>query len=214
MRCTAAVFPTPPGSAPADDPRRRRSNGHWSEQASGRQHHDAVSGPITTGKAPLCVRAVQVSDGAAVTLLMTRREALRRGLPVLGVFRSFAAVGVDPAIMGVGPAVAIPEAVRRAGLTLDDIDVYEINEAFASQALYCVRDLGLDPEKVWLPPAPAPSPPTLPLASWHWRHGKARPFPPCPPSLYTYTAALRAAVVLVMVLVGLRDAPTLHDQVQ
>ena len=67
---------------------------------------------------------------------------------MLGVFRSFAAVGVDPAIMGVGPAVAIPEAVRRAGLTLDDIDVYEINEAFASQALYCVRDLGLDPEKV------------------------------------------------------------------
>lgn len=90
----------------------------------------------------------QVSDGAAVTLLMTRREAQQRGLPVLGVFRSFAAVGVDPAIMGVGPAVAIPEAVRRAGLTLADIDVYEINEAFASQALFCVRDLGLDADKV------------------------------------------------------------------
>jgi acetyl-CoA acyltransferase 1 len=81
---------------------------------------------------------------------MTRREALSRGLPVLGVFRSFAAVGVDPAIMGVGPAVAIPAAVKQAGLTLDDIDVYEINEAFASQALYCVRELGIPPEKVFL----------------------------------------------------------------
>ena len=67
---------------------------------------------------------------------------------MLGVFRSFAAVGVDPAIMGVGPAVAIPAAVKKAGLTLDDIDVYEINEAFASQALYCVKDLGIDPAKV------------------------------------------------------------------
>lgn len=90
----------------------------------------------------------QVSDGAAVALLMSRREALRRGLPVMGVFRSFAAVGVDPAIMGVGPAVAIPAAVKAAGLELDDIDVFEINEAFASQALYCVRHLGIDPEKV------------------------------------------------------------------
>jgi acetyl-CoA acyltransferase 1 len=91
---------------------------------------------------------LQVSDGAAVALVTTRREALKRGLPVLAVFRSFAAVGVDPAIMGVGPAVAIPAAVKKAGLTLDDIDVYEINEAFASQALYCVKDLGIDPAKV------------------------------------------------------------------
>jgi acetyl-CoA acyltransferase 1 len=96
----------------------------------------------------LCSHArLQVSDGAAVTLLMTRREAAMRGLSILGVFRSFAAVGVDPAIMGVGPAVAIPAAVKQAGLTLDDIDVYEINEAFASQALYCVRELRLPPEK-------------------------------------------------------------------
>jgi acetyl-CoA acyltransferase 1 len=75
----------------------------------------------------------QVTDGAAAVLLMTRREALRRRLPVLGVFRSFAAVGVDPSIMGVGPAVAIPAAVKAAGLAIDDIDVFEINEAFASQ---------------------------------------------------------------------------------
>ncbi|KAK9811276.1 hypothetical protein WJX72_001035 [[Myrmecia] bisecta] len=90
----------------------------------------------------------QISDGAAAVLLMTRREALRRNLPVLGIFRSFAAVGVDPAIMGVGPAVAIPAAVKQAGLTLDDIDLFELNEAFASQATYCCKKLGLDEEKV------------------------------------------------------------------
>lgn len=92
--------------------------------------------------------ASQVTDGAAACLMMTRREALRRKLPILGVFRSFAAVGVDPAIMGVGPAVAIPEAVKLAGLTLDDIDVYEINEAFASQASYSIKTLGIDEGKV------------------------------------------------------------------
>mmetsp|Transcript_26178 Transcript_26178/g.57193 ORF Transcript_26178/g.57193 Transcript_26178/m.57193 type:complete len:462 (+) Transcript_26178:146-1531(+) len=90
----------------------------------------------------------QVTDGAAATLLMTRAEAVRRGLPILGIFRSFSAVGVDPSIMGIGPAVAIPDAVARAGLSLDDIDVYEINEAFASQATYCVKKLGIDESKV------------------------------------------------------------------
>ena len=64
---------------------------------------------------------------------MKRREALRRGLPILGVFRSFSVVGVDPSIMGIGPAYAIPEAVKQAGLAIEDIDVFEINEAFASQ---------------------------------------------------------------------------------
>ena len=76
----------------------------------------------------------QISDGAAAVLLMTRAEATKRGLPVLGIFRSFAAVGVDPAVMGIGPAVAIPEAVKMAGLSVDDIDLFELNEAFASQA--------------------------------------------------------------------------------
>ena len=56
---------------------------------------------------------LQITDGAAAVLMMTRREALRRGLPIVGIFRSFAAVGVDPAIMGVGPAVAIPAAVEK-----------------------------------------------------------------------------------------------------
>ncbi|ONI26093.1 hypothetical protein PRUPE_1G003300 [Prunus persica] len=90
----------------------------------------------------------QVSDGAGAVLLMKRSIAERKGLPILGVFRSFSAVGVDPAIMGVGPAVAIPAAVKAAGLELDDIDLFEINEAFASQYVYCRNKLGLDPEKI------------------------------------------------------------------
>ncbi|KAK3187805.1 hypothetical protein Dsin_027366 [Dipteronia sinensis] len=90
----------------------------------------------------------QVSDGAGAVLLMKRSLAMHKGLPILGVFRTFAAVGVDPAIMGVGPAVAIPAAVKAAGLELDDIDLFEINEAFASQFVYCRNKLELDPEKV------------------------------------------------------------------
>lgn len=84
---------------------------------------------------------MQVSDGASAVLLMTRAEAAKRGLPILGIFRSFSAVGVPPGIMGIGPAVAIPDAVARAGLTLDDIDVFELNEAFASQV--CLASTGL-----------------------------------------------------------------------
>ncbi|PON66109.1 Thiolase [Trema orientale] len=90
----------------------------------------------------------QVSDGAGAVLLAKRSVAEKKGLPILGVFRTFAAVGVDPAIMGVGPAAAIPAAVKAAGLELDDIDLFEINEAFASQFVYCRNKLGLDPEKI------------------------------------------------------------------
>ncbi|KAJ1693943.1 hypothetical protein LUZ63_010641 [Rhynchospora breviuscula] len=92
--------------------------------------------------------ASQVSDGAGAVLLMRRDVAMQKGLPVLGVFRSFAAVGVDPAVMGVGPAVAIPEAVKAAGLEVDDVNLFEINEAFASQYVYCCKKLGLDAAKV------------------------------------------------------------------
>jgi len=92
--------------------------------------------------------AYQVSDGAALVLVARRSAAERLKLPILGTFRSFAAVGVEPAVMGVGPAYAIPAAVKKAGLTLNDIDVFEINEAFASQATYCVNKLGLNPDKV------------------------------------------------------------------
>ncbi|CAN0527476.1 unnamed protein product, partial [Scytosiphon promiscuus] len=81
----------------------------------------------------------QVSDGAVASLLMTRATATRLGLRPLGVFRSYAVVGVPPEIMGIGPAVAIPVAVARAGLGLGDVDVFELNEAFASQATYCIK---------------------------------------------------------------------------
>ncbi|NWT18175.1 THIKB thiolase, partial [Vireo altiloquus] len=92
--------------------------------------------------------ASQVSDGAAAVLLAKRSKAAQLGLPVLGVLRSFAVVGVPPDVMGIGPAYAIPVAVEKAGLTLNDIDIYEINEAFASQAVYCVEKLGIPMEKV------------------------------------------------------------------
>ncbi|XP_066861779.1 3-ketoacyl-CoA thiolase, peroxisomal isoform X3 [Kogia breviceps] len=90
----------------------------------------------------------QVSDGAAAILLARRSKAEELGLPILGVLRSYAVVGVPPDIMGIGPAYAIPVALQKAGLTVEDVDIFEINEAFASQAVYCVEKLQLPPEKV------------------------------------------------------------------
>jgi len=93
--------------------------------------------------------ASQVSDGAGCVLLASRAYAQRHKRPIMGTFVSFAAVGVDPIVMGIGPAVAIPEALKRAGnLSVDDVDLFELNEAFASQATYCAEKLGLDSEKV------------------------------------------------------------------
>lgn len=92
--------------------------------------------------------ASQVSDGAAAAIVTKRSTAQKLGLPILGVFRSFAAVGVPPEIMGIGPAFAIPRAVEMAGVSLKDIDLFEINEAFASQATYCVKHLGLSMDNV------------------------------------------------------------------
>lgn len=92
--------------------------------------------------------ASQVSDGAAATLLMRRSLAEKLGMEIIGVFRSFAVAGVPPAVMGIGPAYAIPMALNMAGLSTEDIDLYEINEAFASQATYSVNKLGLSWDKV------------------------------------------------------------------
>ncbi|KAJ8276982.1 hypothetical protein GJAV_G00070090 [Gymnothorax javanicus] len=92
--------------------------------------------------------ASQVSDGAAAVLLGRRSAVEALGLPVLGVLRASAVVGVPPDVMGIGPAYAIPAALQKAGLTVADIDVFEINEAFASQAVYCVEKLGIPLEKV------------------------------------------------------------------
>jgi acetyl-CoA acyltransferase 1 len=90
----------------------------------------------------------QVSDGAAAVLVMRRWLAKQHNLPVLAVVRSYSVVGVEPSLMGIGPAAAIPPAVAKAGLSLKDIDVFEINEAFASQAVFWVRDLGIPLGKV------------------------------------------------------------------
>mmetsp|Transcript_91822 Transcript_91822/g.264835 ORF Transcript_91822/g.264835 Transcript_91822/m.264835 type:complete len:429 (+) Transcript_91822:78-1364(+) len=92
--------------------------------------------------------ASQVSDGAAMCLLARRSKAKELGLPILARIRSFAVVGVDPALMGVGPAFAIPEALKRANLTVDDIDIFEVNEAFASQAKMSIDHCKIPMEKV------------------------------------------------------------------
>ena len=90
----------------------------------------------------------QVSDGAAAVLLMRRSKAVELGMPIIGVYRGFQVVGVQPDEMGIGPAVAIPAVLKSTGLTKEDIDIYEINEAFASQAVYCVKKLGIPMDKV------------------------------------------------------------------
>lgn len=92
--------------------------------------------------------ASQVSDGASGVLLTRRDVAKQLGLPILGKYVNFKCVGVPPEIMGVGPAYAIPAVLTAAGLSVDDIDIYEINEAFAAQALYSVQKVGIDPKKV------------------------------------------------------------------
>lgn len=88
----------------------------------------------------------QVSDGAAAVVVARRSYALRRGLPILATLRAWAVVGVPPDEMGIGPAVAIPAALAKAGLGVRDVDLFELNEAFASQAVYCVKALGLGEE--------------------------------------------------------------------
>lgn len=87
--------------------------------------------------------ASQLSDGAAALGLMSEREAARRGMRPLGFFRGFATVGCNPDEMGIGPVLAVPKLLQRFGLKVDDIDLWELNEAFASQVLHCARTLGL-----------------------------------------------------------------------
>ncbi|KAF8624195.1 hypothetical protein AX17_007184 [Amanita inopinata Kibby_2008] len=92
--------------------------------------------------------ASQVSDGAAAVLLMRRSVAKRLGLPVLGKYVTGVTVGVPPRVMGIGPAFAIPRALEKTGLRKEDVDFYEINEAFASQAVYSIEQLGIPYERV------------------------------------------------------------------
>jgi acetyl-CoA acyltransferase len=102
----------------------------------------AANGTVTAGNAS------QTSDGAAAVLVMDREKAESLGLKPIAKFRSFAVAGVRPEIMGIGPVEAVPKALKLAGLELSDIDLFELNEAFASQSIQVIRELGLDEEKV------------------------------------------------------------------
>ena len=92
--------------------------------------------------------ASQMTDGAASILLMSRSEAEKRNIPILACFRAYDVVGVPPNIMGIGPAVAIPRLLQKSNLKISDIHLYEINEAFASQALYSIERLNINPNVV------------------------------------------------------------------
>ncbi len=102
----------------------------------------AKDGVVTAGNSS------QTSDGAAATVVMSAEMAQRKNLTPLGIFRSFAVAGVPPEIMGIGPVEAIPKALARAGLRLAQIDLVELNEAFAAQTLAVIRALDLNPETV------------------------------------------------------------------
>lgn len=102
----------------------------------------ATKGSVTAGNSS------QTTDGAAAVVLMSAEKAEELGLKPMAFFRSFAVGGVDPAVMGVGPVAAVPKALKLAGVTLADIDLIELNEAFASQSLAVCRELGFDMEKV------------------------------------------------------------------
>ncbi len=101
-----------------------------------------IKGSVTAGNAS------QTSDGAAAVLVMDREEAEAQGMKPMAKFLGFAVGGVPPEVMGIGPIEAVPKALKIAGLTQDQIDLWEINEAFASQSIQVVRHLGIDMDKV------------------------------------------------------------------
>ena len=103
---------------------------------------DSGQGTVTAGNSS------QLSDGASATLLMSRERAEKLGITPKLVFRGFAVAGCNPDEMGIGPVYAVPKLLKRHGLRVEDIDVWELNEAFASQVVYCRDRLGLDPEKL------------------------------------------------------------------
>jgi acetyl-CoA acetyltransferase family protein len=107
-------------------------------------HFDPTSGEgtVTAGNAS------QLSDGASATLLMSRERADALGIPYKLIFRGFSVAGCEPDEMGIGPVFAVPKLLGRKGLKVDDIDLWELNEAFAVQVVYCRDRLGIDPEKL------------------------------------------------------------------
>lgn len=104
--------------------------------------------PALPGGVIAAGNASQFSDGAGACVIMDSALASRRGLTPLGVFRGFAVAGCDPAVMGIGPVYAVPKLLKRAGLTVDDIGLWELNEAFAVQVLYCRDTLGIPDERL------------------------------------------------------------------
>jgi acetyl-CoA acyltransferase len=107
-------------------------------------HFDPHSGQgsVTAGNSS------QLSDGASATLLMSRQRADQLGIPYQLVFRGFQVSGCNADEMGIGPIYAVPKLLKRAGLKIDDIDIWELNEAFAVQVVYCFHHLGINPEKL------------------------------------------------------------------
>jgi acetyl-CoA acyltransferase len=101
-----------------------------------------INGTVTAGNSS------QMSDGAAFVLLMSKEKAKALGLEPIAIFKSFAVGGVDPSVMGLGPIVAIPKALKLAGVNKDDIEIIELNEAFASQSIACIQELGFNKEIV------------------------------------------------------------------
>src|SRR5690606_34890595 len=99
-------------------------------------------GTVTAGNSS------QMNDGAAATLIMSERMVKETGAEPIARLLGFAVAGVDPSIMGIGPVEAVPKVLRQVGLSLDDIGLVELNEAFAAQALAVIRELGMDPETV------------------------------------------------------------------
>lgn len=92
--------------------------------------------------------ASQISDGAAAVLLMKRSTAQRLGQKIIGKYVAASVAGVEPLLMGIGPWASIPKVFEKTGITKEDVDIFEINEAFASQCLWCARELGIDEKKI------------------------------------------------------------------
>jgi len=103
---------------------------------------------IKAGKCITAGNASQLSDGASAAVLMEAKEAERRGLQPLGIYRGMAVAGCAPDEMGIGPVFAVPKLLAKHGLTVDDIGLWELNEAFACQVIYCRDRLGIDPDKL------------------------------------------------------------------
>ena len=104
--------------------------------------------PVREGGCITAGNASQLSDGASANVMMSAKEAEKRGLEPLGIFRGFNVAGCEPDEMGIGPVFAVPRLLERHGLKVDDIGLWELNEAFAVQVLYCRDKLGIDPEKL------------------------------------------------------------------